>query len=228
MKGQFQVERGSCATTPESYEATPGIEPNGPRQAWQFVEEFQRLLGEDSEPDIRFFVDSWTAGTAAAVDSFQQRRQREPEREHPRDSFCESDSLDTVSFVQEKALYAEFSASSPVQANAKCSNAGWPSQSSEEPAARAQEQAWQEWERFAEEHDDGSGTIHPMTQQLARRLLGVATTSTRKQIKAAYRKMVSQWHPDRLERRTEEVRHLATERMAAINEAYHLVIRALR
>jgi curved DNA-binding protein CbpA len=40
--------------------------------------------------------------------------------------------------------------------------------------------------------------------------------------------MVSQWHPDRLELRTEDVRQFATERMAAINEAYHLLLGELR
>jgi curved DNA-binding protein CbpA len=35
--------------------------------------------------------------------------------------------------------------------------------------------------------------------------------------------MASQWHPDRLEFRTESVRQIATEQMAAINEAYHLL-----
>jgi curved DNA-binding protein CbpA len=35
--------------------------------------------------------------------------------------------------------------------------------------------------------------------------------------------MASQWHPDRLECTTEQVRRLATAQMAAINEAYHLL-----
>jgi molecular chaperone DnaJ len=62
-----------------------------------------------------------------------------------------------------------------------------------------------------------------MTQDRARQLLGVTSASTGKQIKAAYRRMVSQWHPDRLELPTEEARQFATARMAAINEAYHLL-----
>jgi curved DNA-binding protein CbpA len=62
-----------------------------------------------------------------------------------------------------------------------------------------------------------------MTQQSARELLGVNENCTRAQIKAAYRRMASQWHPDRLECTTEQVRRLATAQMAAINEAYHLL-----
>ena len=226
MEGQFQVGPGSCATTPESYEAAPAIEPNRPRRVWQFVDKFQQLMGENSEPDVRFFVDSWTFGTAVAAESFKQRRQGQPERSG--DVFRESDSVDDPSFVKEIRLHTEFASAASLSAVAGYSNAGKALQSSEEPTARAQEQAWNEWERLAEEHDDGSGAILPMTQELARRMLGETATSTRKQIKAAYRKMVSQWHPDRLELRTEEVRQLATERMAAINEAYHLLIRELR
>ena len=62
-----------------------------------------------------------------------------------------------------------------------------------------------------------------MTQDRACQLLGVTATSTQKQIKAAYRRKVSQWHPDRLENRTNEVRQLATKQMAMINEAYRLL-----
>jgi DnaJ-class molecular chaperone len=62
-----------------------------------------------------------------------------------------------------------------------------------------------------------------MTLKSARRLLGVTAISSRKEIKTAYRKMASQWHPDRLGFRTESVRRIATEQMAAINEAYHLL-----
>ena len=228
MEGQFQVGRGSCTTTEESRDAIPAIEPNRKGRAWQFVDEFQQLLGYDSEPDIRFFVDSWTSGTAAAVENFQQRRQREPERERPRDAFRASDSLDILSSTQERALHGEFASSIPSTTVSGDFKDGWRPQPDEDPVARMQEQAWQEWERFTEELGASSGTVHPMTLESARLLLGVPPASTRKQIKAAYRKMVSQWHPDRLELRTEDVRQFATERMAAINEAYHLLLGELR
>jgi DnaJ-domain-containing protein 1 len=228
MEGQFQVGRGSCTTTEESRDATPAIEPNRPAQAWQFVDEFQRLVGDDSEPDIRFFVESWTSGTAAAVENFQQRRQREPARERPRDAFRKSDSLEILSCEQELAFNAEFTSSIPAPTVAGAFKAGWRPQSDDDPVARMQEQAWRQWERFTEEHGASSGAVHPITLESARLLLGVTPASTRKQIKAAYRRMVSQWHPDRLELGTEDVRQIATERMAAINEAYHLLLSNLR
>ncbi|MGD0095329.1 MAG: J domain-containing protein [Terracidiphilus sp.] len=227
MKGHFQVGPGNCATSPAGYKAAPEAE-NHPRHVWRFVDDFQLLAGEDSEPDARFFIESWTIGTTAAVKSFQGRRQRRAEPEHPRDEFRESGSVDVPSPVQEKALSIEFIAAASASAVTGYSSAGQAPKSPEEEAARAQEQAWQEWERLAEEHDQGSGAILPMPLEQARRLLGVTAASTRKQIKAAYRRMVSQWHPDRLELGTEEVRQLATERMAAINEAYRLLVREQR
>lgn len=62
-----------------------------------------------------------------------------------------------------------------------------------------------------------------MKCQSAYELLKVNRYSTESQIKAAYRRMVGQWHPDRLERKSEEVREFATNQTAAINEAYHLL-----
>lgn len=59
-----------------------------------------------------------------------------------------------------------------------------------------------------------------MQYQRACELLSVSKYSTELQIKAAYRRMAGQWHPDRLERGSEEVREFATKQMAAINEAY--------
>jgi DnaJ-class molecular chaperone len=62
-----------------------------------------------------------------------------------------------------------------------------------------------------------------MTPRRACRLLGVSANSSGEQIKAAYRRMASQWHPDRLARGSEHERQMATEQMAAINEAYSLL-----
>jgi DnaJ-domain-containing protein 1 len=227
MNGQFQVDRGSCATTPESYDATPAIEPGRQRRVWGFVDEFQRLVGEDSEPDIRFFVESWTSGAAAAVESFQQRLRRPAEREDPLDLLCDSDDLDTVSFAHDRTSYAEFAPAAPVSIYEKSSSLRR-QRSEEEDVAQTQDEAWREWESFAEERVGGSSSLHPMTKELACQLLGVIAPGTRKQIKAAYRRMVSQWHPDRLELATEEVRQMANERMATINEAYHLLLSGLR
>jgi curved DNA-binding protein CbpA len=62
-----------------------------------------------------------------------------------------------------------------------------------------------------------------MTLDRACKLLGVTPTSTLSQIKSAHRQLVIEWHPDRLQDETEEVRSYATGKMAVINEAYSLM-----
>ena len=62
-----------------------------------------------------------------------------------------------------------------------------------------------------------------LTPESARKVLGVAATSTREQIRAAYRKMASRYHPDRLAQSGASEQKLAGERMASINQAYRLL-----
>jgi len=223
MKDQIRLDRGSSATPQRNAVADPPVEPIRPIRDWQFVSDFQRMMGDESEPDTRFFVESWTFGTAVAVENFQQRRQREAERESERQTLRPLDSPSTLSFVQERELYAEFVASAQSPASVDHFGDGFRSQPYENPAAPKRDQDSRQWNSFADERAAGSDRILPMTQQRACQLLGVTAASSRAQIKAAYRQMVSQWHPDRLILRTDEVRLLATDRMAEINEAYHLL-----
>jgi DnaJ-domain-containing protein 1 len=166
-----------------------------------------------------FFVDSWTLGMGAAVESFKQRRQAQADRDRESREFSQLDSIGARALLEERALYAEF-ISSP-QASPEPSDAAW--QAPQEPSARTGYQTTPEWDTFAEGSASSREKAQPMTEDRARQLLGVTPASAGKQIKAAYRRLVSQWHPDRLECRTEEARQFATDRMAAINEAYHLL-----
>jgi len=193
------------------------MEPRVPARSWQFVGDFQQLVGSDSEPDARFFVDSWTFGTAAAVENLQQRQQHQAQARHA------GRGITTQAFVEQREIYAEYVPSDRFSAIAADSSTSDPQQFPEEPSAQTHEQTPQDCYRFAAEWGSRPEVTHSMTQDRAYLLLGVTETSTQRQIKAAYRQMVSQWHPDRLELRTEEVRQLATERMAAINEAYRLL-----
>jgi hypothetical protein len=221
MKSQFHVDRGPGSTTRESQEAIPAIESNRPENNWEFVNDIQRLLGDDAEPDTLFFVESWTRGVPAAVENWQKRRQVRTGRERQRRVFPKLDSLGTQSAVQQCELSPEFATSSSADAKTGRFSTGWSQHSFEE--SPPQFQALQEWTPFTAESDGSQGPIHPMSQLRACQLLGVAATSTRRQIKAAYRRVVNQIHPDRLEHRTEGVRRLANDQMAQINEAYRML-----
>lgn len=221
MDGQFQVDRGCGAATPEGFEAAATVERK--RRGWQFVDVFQRMVGEDAEPDVRFFVESWTSGTDAAVGSYKQRQQT-----RVKDVFRRSDGVESLAYFPDMPYRAEISDAAIAAMYAGISEKDRLAQESEEQAELTLDEAWQDWERAAGASGGGYGTIRPMTQQLACRLLGVTEVSSRRQLKAAYRKLVSMWHPDRLELESDEMRKLANERMAAINEAYHLLVNGLR
>jgi len=198
-------EAGQYAAIPEPNQA--GIFASG-------------LLEDDPETDPIFFEESWTLGATAAAERWRQRRAGRQDRERQGRAFREFNNMGTLFFIQQRALYADrFPA---VEAAPVAQTAGWLPPFSAEPAAQTEYHAPQEWETSPEENSRPQAT-HSMTRQRACRLLGVTADDTREQIKTAYRRMASQWHPDRLERRTEEARQLATEQMAAINEAYSVI-----
>jgi DnaJ-class molecular chaperone len=58
-------------------------------------------------------------------------------------------------------------------------------------------------------------------------LLGVKSGCTKVELTAAYRRKVSQWHPDYLERMAPELRQFATEQLARINAAYEKLTRMI-
>lgn len=232
MDSQYEVA-GSCATSRDGYEAIPSLEPNRPKQAWRFVDEFQQLLGNDSAPDPQFFVESWTFGMNAAVDNFQQRKQKKANRARQIDTLEEFDDLVNLSFNQESEVSTEYPYSGETARYTGSYETGWKLRSSEERAAQMQCQSAEELdahesdalESNASDEAFGNGpvAVYPMTLASAYELLEVTANSTRQQIRAAYRSKVSQWHPDRFNRRSEQVRQRATAQMAAINEAYRLL-----
>lgn len=234
MKNQFHVDRGSCTTAQESYDSLPALETNRPGRTWQFVDDFQGHMGDNSEPDPLFFVETWTLGMAAAIENFKQRRRGMADCEPQSQPFRDPDSSKTLSFVQDGAVYVDFLSSACASASAEFGGVGWSRQSPEEPSAQTRSHSTQSQETQSPDTQDRSAfasdcvsPIYPMTYLSACQFLGVTPASTPKQIKAAYRQMVCQWHPDRFEFQAEEVRQRATEQMTAINEAYHLLCKGL-
>jgi DnaJ-domain-containing protein 1 len=151
--------------------------------------QIQQLLGEDTEPDPEFFIDSWTLGVATATENYLHRRRQKDNREPKPSSLRPS----FTPFI------ADLCSTEPQLHSGEPSN---DESSDDEPM---------------------SPVRHPLTLESARRLLGIAGSSTREQIKIAYRQMASRYHPDRLRHATAREQQLATDRMATINEAYRLL-----
>jgi len=176
---------------------TSGAETGAP-----FLAQFEQVLGVETEPDSEFFVDSWTVGVAAASENFLRRQERKS-REF------------------EMPAWDAFSSFTPwlvpkVEASAE---AAW-------PLREQRSMADLRWLGHGEEDDRQAANevmVGPLTLESARRLLGVAATSTREQIRVAYRKMASRYHPDRLARVTAREQKLANDRMATINAAHQLL-----
>jgi DnaJ-domain-containing protein 1 len=227
MEGQFQVNQGNWTTVQQSRATVPSADPDRHSFSWQFVNEFQRLLGEESEPDPLFFVESWTAGLPAAVEGLKRRQQ--PNRERQRSTSRESDDFLTISSALEGAIDSDHASPAPPADRWDVGGRSW-----HIPAYAVAQQRDQgldpgpngpaaDWDLSSGEFGCVLDAMHPMTLLRACRLLGVTETSSPRQIKAAYKRLATEWHPDRAERLTEEARQLATRRMAALNEAYRLL-----
>jgi DnaJ-domain-containing protein 1 len=197
-RGYYTPPQGNSKTMESS--VANRSEPASP-----FVSDFQQLLGERSEPDPLFFIETWTLGTPAAVENFRQRQLMQADRAESR-SDRRSDNLSSQSFAHPRPFNWSVFVSIHAFVQDNCD----PTQSSIDLEMGAGGRS-------------NHGEALPMTLDRACTLLGVNATSTLSQIKAAHRHLVIQWHPDRLQNRSEEVRRYATGKMAAINEAYRLV-----
>jgi DnaJ-domain-containing protein 1 len=205
MEYLSDLDRGYGTTMQQNRKTMEAAAPNRPELASPFVGDFQQLLGDGSEPDPLFFIETWTLGTPAALENFKQRQLMQVGRAEVR-SDQGPGNLSDRSFVHTRPFNWSVFVSIHAFVQDNCD----PTQSSIDLQTGA----------------DGLSNRDealPMTLDRACTLLGVTATSTLCQIKAAHRHLVIQWHPDRLHNRTEEVRRYATGKMAAINEAYRLV-----
>ena len=66
----------------------------------------------------------------------------------------------------------------------------------------------------------GEEPTGPLSQAEAYELLGVGQGCSPEELASAYRRKVSEWHPDKLDTMAQELREYATRRTARINEAY--------
>jgi DnaJ-domain-containing protein 1 len=224
MGGYFQ----SASTAQAGYKAA-GFGRGEAGDGWGFAEEMRLRMGDEFEPDAQFMEESWTLGVAAAAENWRARRQGGAERERQSQAFREMDSVGARAFAQASEWYAAMrrsasgAAGSEIaeremvdESNAAQRRAAWLQRCAEEPFG-----GWQAEEPVANETTSDAG--EGMTLGRAMRLLGLTAASTREQVRAAYRRMAGEWHPDRVAGRAEAVRQAATEQMAEINEAYRLL-----
>jgi DnaJ-domain-containing protein 1 len=231
VKRSSQVNREASVWAPEDYRAVPAPGRNGPERSAPLLAQMERILGADSEPDPAFFVESWTVGVAAAAANLQQRRQDRKSREQREPAWHALDAYLPFLSPAENESLAENEEQTELRTWSTAVSSGGPLPSGEGIAAAAQDASAQtgpgteklSGETFGRENESGQETIPPRTLERACRLLGVAATSSQEEIKAAYRHLAVRYHPDRQERKNEQERRAATERMAAINEAYRLL-----
>lgn len=202
----------SSVTLParESYGTVPAIPWESPDSELPLAAQLEHALGENFVPDASFFVESWTSGISVAAESLLRRREAQQDHTERDASFREFDLLQprfsSEEFVrQHQRVFDMHSATSPhPSAQGSRTQRAYPEgrESAQSP----------NWERNEE----------PAVQQ-ARRLLGVDRSSSRHEIKTAYRQLVRLNHPDRLAGASAQARQTATEKMISLNEAYHLL-----
>ena len=176
-----------------------------PNQSSRFADNMQQLLGEDFDPDALFLEESWSLGIPAAAENLHRRRQRQADRGCLQTAAARTHDPRSQSWTP-----ADWVPSDRISHR-------WIPQGWMPEGVPLRNETPQQSESGAQPWDCA------MTLPHAHQLLGVTAASTREQIRSAYRRMVSQWHPDRLQHATEAVRERATQQMADLNEAYRLL-----
>lgn len=178
-----------------------------------FLTDIEQVLGEETEPDAEFFVDSWTMGVAEASENFLRRKKQQKSRVHDLPQWAAVSTFSFPPFFDSAAVASPETTQplrkpSTAQHSMADSIVDWQSPGNDE---------WDNW------REDEAESANPLTVESACRILGVTTASSREQIRAAYRKMATRYHPDRLAQAATRDQKLASDHMASINEAYRLL-----
>jgi hypothetical protein len=192
------------------------FEPAGP---WLWTQQIREALGEDGELDPMALEESWASGLPVQLEAFRSTREDVPAAHVGAVGFAELNDFGNFFFAAadtqaEKRRHCSSPSNGPA-----CYTANWMRDPIEEPSPKrptpgaASEDGW--------ENAYVANRPNATTYQGACDILCVVEDCSETQVKAAYRRMVRAWHPDRLDKSDESVRAFATEKMVAINEAYH-------
>jgi hypothetical protein len=192
---------------------------------WMWASQMCEALGEGGELNPRILEESWASGLPAGQEAVRSKR-----------GFVSGTNVGSVTFAElngfGRSLFAAVGEQPATQAAhnqpaypANGYGADWLSDPEQSRWSEGAEKFMLEASAATDpgERADAIGKPRTMSYKSACGVLGVSVDSNDAQIKTAYRRMVSAWHPDRLEQSGEKVRALATEKMAAINEAYHFL-----
>lgn len=204
----------------------------------RFAAGIEQLFGDNLDLDPLFLEDSWTYGIPIALDNLHRRRRQQSEQESQDRAFSQLNTLASLNFIPSIDPAADHTPKTPPPA--------WVPQDWTPQHRIAHSRIPQGWlppgippvdaqlsQHASDQHASPQPALpepasHPMTPARAHQLLGVASTSTREQIRSAYRRLVSECHPDRLQHATESIRQHATHQLATVNEAYRLLCSTLQ
>jgi DnaJ-domain-containing protein 1 len=195
----------------------------------QFTNRMQQLMGADFEPDPLFLEETWRLGLPTAAENWHRRR-REREDRNRRGA----EEQEAIPFFSSTEWIAEFvmPAAAPAEEVQPRTSPSWTPQSWTPLDRSAQRwiphgwmpQGWAPCDDDPPAHRASTTRLGNDTEaDRAYRILSVSPDSTREQIRSAYRRKVSQCHPDRLRGVNDSDRQLATEQMAELNQAYRLL-----
>jgi hypothetical protein len=184
--------------------------------------QIRELLGEEFELEASFLEESWVSGQPMASAAYRRQR-NQPTEDDEGVTFAELNALGGFFLSPVNGMIGDRPAYAYPTHLANFYTAAWLRDLLEKFAPRTADHALAQDAANYKRHACDAGTSGSMTYQRACELLSVSEDSSVTQIRAAYRRMVSEWHPDRLEQSGERVRAFATQQMAAINEAYHLL-----
>ena len=222
MKDQWYAEESSYATADLFCGGEPAEALVGSASPPCLGGQIRELLGEDFELEASFLEESWMSGRPMTSATCERKRDRAA-RNYDSFTFAELNALGSFFFSPANEWLGDRPAYACHAGSADSYRAAWLRDPPEERVSRVEEHtAVQDSTGYKEPATEPS-TFASMTYQRACELLSVSGDSTVPQIRREYRRMVSEWHPDRLEQSGERMRAFATKQMVAINEAYRLL-----